>query len=235
MKPTIVRSIPRPREGLCEALASLGVATVHESYNQRGLMDPRMRPIGLGHSICGPAITALNHPGDNMMIHAALATCRPGDVLVATTTSPSVGVLLGENLATCAAAQGAVGAVVDGAVRDTRDLRAMGFPVWSSAISASGAVRRTAGWVNVPLVCGGVTVHPGDLVVADDDGVVVVARHEAEAVLEAAQAKADGEARTIERYRAGELSIDIWNLHPILEEQGVRYVDSLDELDGQVH
>jgi 4-hydroxy-4-methyl-2-oxoglutarate aldolase len=166
-----------------------------------------------------------------MMIHAALATCRPGDVLVATTKSPSLGVLLGENLATCAAAQGAVGAVIDGAVRDTSQIRAMRFPVWSSAISANGAVRRTAGWVNIPLVCGGVTVHPGDLVVADDDGVVVVAREEAEAVLEAAQAKADAEAHTIKRYQAGELSIDIWNLHPVLEEQGVRYVDALDDLD----
>jgi 4-hydroxy-4-methyl-2-oxoglutarate aldolase len=230
MKPTIVRTIPRPREGLCEALASLGVATVHESYNQRGLMDVRVKPVGLGQSICGPAITALNHPGDNLMIHAAIATCQPGDVLVATTTSPSAGVLLGENLATCAAAQGAVGVVVDGAVRDTRQLRAMGFPVWSSAISAAGAVRRTAGWVNVPLVCGGVTVHPGDLVVADEDGVVVIAHQEAEVVLEAAQAKANAEAHTIERYRAGELSIDIWNLHPVLEEQNVRYVDSLDDI-----
>jgi 4-hydroxy-4-methyl-2-oxoglutarate aldolase len=230
MKPTIVRTIPRPRPGLCEALASLGVATVHESYHQRGLMDRSVRPVGQGHAICGPAITALNHPGDNMMIHAAIATCEPGDVLVATTTtSPAVGVLLGENLATCAAAQGAVGAVIDGAVRDTMHLRAMEFPVWSSAISAAGAVRRTAGWVNVPLVCGGVTVRPGDLVVADDDGVVVVARQEAEAVLEAAQAKADAEAVTIERYRAGELSIDIWNLHHVLEEQGVRYVDALDD------
>ena len=230
MKPTVVRTIPRPRPGLCEALAGLGVATVHEAYNQRGLMDVRVKPIGLGHSVCGPAITALNHPGDNMMIHAALATCRPGDVLVATTKSPSLGVLLGENLATCAAAQGAVGAVIDGAVRDTSQIRAIQFPVWSSAISANGAVRRTAGWVNIPLVCGGVTVHPGDLVVADDDGVVIVARDEAEAVLEAAQAKADAEARTIKRYQAGELSIDIWNLHPILEEQNVRYVDSLDDI-----
>lgn len=230
MKPTIVRTIPRPREGLCEALASLGVATVHEAYNQRGLMDTRVKPIGLGQSICGPAMTALNHPGDNMMVHAAIATCEPGDVLVATTTSVSVGALLGENLATCAAAQGAVGVVVDGAVRDTRELRALGFPVWTSAISATGAVRRTAGWVNVALVCGGVTVHPGDLVVADDDGVVVVARQEAEAVLEAAQAKADAEAVTIKRYQAGELSIDIWNLHHILEQQNVRYVDSLDDI-----
>jgi 4-hydroxy-4-methyl-2-oxoglutarate aldolase len=172
---------------------------------------------------CGPAVTSLNHPGDNLMLHAAVEVSQPGDVLVVATMSRSTDGMFGELLATQCRAQGIAGVVLDAGARDRRDLIEMKFPVWSRAISAAGTVKATPGWVNVPVVCGGATVTPGDLVVADDDGVTVIPRAEVAAVVEAAELREEKEARNRVRLQAGELSLDVNNLRPLLERLGVTY------------
>jgi len=172
MKPTIVRNIQRPDAGAVAALQQLGVATVHEAQGRTGLMRPYMRPIYPTARVAGPAVTVSSQPGDNLMIHAALELCRSGDVLVVTTTSESTDGMFGELLAGSCRAHGVAGLVIDAGVRDTAELSAMDFPVWSKAVSAQGTSKTTAGSVNVPIVCAGASISPGDVVSADADGVV---------------------------------------------------------------
>jgi 4-hydroxy-4-methyl-2-oxoglutarate aldolase len=205
----------------CAALAALGAATVHESAGRQGLADPALRPVIPGASIAGPAVTVLNHPGDNTMIHAGLAMAQPGDVLVVTSTTPSVVGVIGENLTTCAMQRGIVGIVVDGAVRDTAALRRLGLPVWSRAVCAAGAVRATPGWVNVPVALAGVVVRPGDVIVADDDGVQVVQPDEISGVVDRGRAREQMEAENMKRYLAGELSLDIMGMRAQMREMGL--------------
>lgn len=224
MKPCVVTKIPRPAAGLTHDLAQQGVATVHEGQGRRGLMHHGMRPIREGWSICGPAVTSLNHPGDNLMVHAALDVCQPGDVLVIATTVPCICGVLGELLAGQAKVRGLAGLVIDTGVRDVAALRQLGLPIWSAAISAAGAVKATPGWVNVPVVCGGTIVEPGDLLVADDDGVVVVPHNAARTVLDAANARTNRETASRVRYDAGEISMDVNNLREVLAKQGVTYL-----------
>lgn len=230
MKPCVVTSIARPEQALASSLAKQGVATIHEVMNKTGLFDSTMRPIKEGWSVCGPAVTSMNHIGDNLMVHAALDVCQPGDFLIITTTAPCTSGMVGELIARQALARGIVGLIVEAGVRDVADLRKLGLPIWSKAISASGAVKATPGWVNVPIVCSGAAIQPGDLIVADDDGVVVIPHEEADDVLELAISRTKREAETRARIEAGELTFDLHDLRQSLHQRGVLYVTDSDEL-----
>jgi 4-hydroxy-4-methyl-2-oxoglutarate aldolase len=221
----IVRSIERAEPEVIDRLGEVGTATVHEAIGRVGFVGPHLRPIQRDTKIAGSAVTVLSHPGDNIMIHAAVEACRPGDVLVVTNTAPSTHGMFGDLLATSLMARGVRGLVIDAGVRDTADLRAMGFPVWSQHVSCQGTVKNTPGSVNVPVVLGGVTVQPGDVVCADDDGVVVVERAQAAWALEQSNARLAKEAATRSRLEAGELGVDIYGLRQQLIAMGVEYVD----------
>ena len=225
MKPKVVRLIPRPDPGAVKILGELGVATVHEAQGRTGLMRPYMRPIFPSAKLAGPAVTVLSAPGDNLMIHASVEVCRPGDVLVVATTSESTDGMFGELLATSLVARGVLGLIIDAGVRDVSELTAMSFPVWSKAIHAQGTVKDTPGWVNVPVVCAGAPVNPGDVIVADLDGVVVVPRASAAQTAQAGQARVAKEEQTREKLRAGELGLDYYGLRAKLHELGVDFVE----------
>jgi 4-hydroxy-4-methyl-2-oxoglutarate aldolase len=225
MKPTIVKNIPRADASVIETLGKLGVATVHEAQGRSGLLRPYMRPIYPTARVAGSAITILCQAGDNLMIHAAIELCRPGDVLVVTTTSESTDGMFGELLAVSARAHGVVGLLIDAGVRDVADLTTMDFPVWSKAISAQGTVKATAGSVNVPVVCAGAAIAPGDVIVGDVDGVVVVPRQAAADVARLGNERVAKEEKSRERLRKGELGLDFYGLRAKLTELGVRIVD----------
>ncbi|UOZ03947.1 4-carboxy-4-hydroxy-2-oxoadipate aldolase/oxaloacetate decarboxylase [Amycolatopsis sp. WQ 127309] len=224
MNPVIVTNPPRADAGQVTRLAGYGVATVHEALGRSGLLGPDLRPIQDGARIGGTAVTALCWPGDNLMIHAAVEQCREGDVLVVTTTSPSRDGLFGELFATALRHRGVRGLVINAGVRDVAELRELGFPVWSAAVSAQGTVKATAGAVNVPVVLGGQVVHPGDAILADDDGVLRVRRQDVEAGLTASQARLEKEAAAREAFAAGQLGLDRYGLREKLEALGVRYL-----------
>ena len=225
MKPTIVRKIQRPDADAVRTLGQLGVATVHEAQGRSGLMRPYMRPIYVTAKAAGPAITVSCQPGDNLMIHAALELCQAGDVLVVTTTSESTDGMFGELLAVSSRARGVVGLVIDAGVRDVTDITAMDFPVWAKAISAQGTVKATPGSVNVPVVCAGASVGPGDVIVGDADGVCVVPRETAADIARLGAERVAKEEKTRERLRRGELGLDFYGFRAKLAELGVRYVD----------
>jgi len=229
MTPTIVRRIKRADADAIHALGDLGVATVHEAQGRTGLMRPYMRPIYPTAKASGSAVTVACQPGDNLMIHAALELCENGDVLVVTTTSESTDGMFGELLAVSARARGVVGLVIDAGVRDVADLTAMTFPVWAKAISAQGTVKATPGSVNVPVVCAGALVRPGDVIVADTDGVVIVPRASAADVVRLGAERVAKEQKTRERLRRGELGLDFYGFRARLAELGVRYVDEIEE------
>jgi 4-hydroxy-4-methyl-2-oxoglutarate aldolase len=230
MKTVVVRNIPRGSAAVIAELREAGVATVHEAMGRCGLMSPVMRPIYAGASIAGPAVTALVAPGDNWMLHVAAEQCRAGDVLVVACMVENTDGMIGDLIATSLQARGVLGVVIDAGCRDVRTLTAMGFPVWSRAISARGTVKATLGNVNLPVVCAGTLVNGGDVVIADDDGVVVVPHAEIEAVAKLARQRMDKEEASRKRYAAGELVLDVANMRGALEKNGLRYVNSIDEV-----
>ncbi|HED3063293.1 4-carboxy-4-hydroxy-2-oxoadipate aldolase/oxaloacetate decarboxylase [Kluyvera ascorbata] len=225
-----VRYIPRTDGGKLRQFAAAGVATIHESHERQGLMSPDIRPIQQGISRAGNAVTVLVTPGDNWMFHVAVELCQPGDILVVAPTSPCGDGFFGDLLATSLQARGVIGLVGDIGIRDSQTLREMGFAVWSRQVYAQGTVKETLGSVNVPLTCGGQLVVPGDVVVADDDGVVVVPHALADTVLTKAQSRIANETAKRERMSNGELGLDIYAMRPRLAEKGLRYFDSAEDV-----
>jgi 4-hydroxy-4-methyl-2-oxoglutarate aldolase len=225
MRTVVVTDPPRADTNDAAALGSSGVATVHEAQGRAGYLGPEFRPAWPGARIGGTAVTVLCWPGDNLMIHVAVEQCRPGDVLIVATNSPCSDGLFGELFATALAYRGVRGAVLGCGVRDVADLHRMRFPVWSRAVSAQGTVKATAGAVNVPIALGGQTIHPGDVVVADDDGVAVVPRAGVKHALSAAQARTEKETASRTAFAAGELGLDRYGLRDRLAEFGIEYVN----------
>lgn len=231
MDGVVIRNKPTVDRGITERLARLGSATVHEAMGRQGLCQPYLRPIFEGARAAGPAVTVLAPPGDNWMLHVAIEQCQPGDMIVVACKSDNSDGMVGDLLATSMLSRSVAGLVLDAGCRDVATLRQMKFPVWSKAINSRGTVKATLGSVNVPIVCAGTLIHPGDVVVADDDGVAVVPHADAVRVLELGEERERKEEAKRKRLAAGELGIDIYEMRKLLADAGLKYFDSIDQLN----
>lgn len=221
----VKRNIQRVEEKYIKQLSQYDVATIYEAQGKLGLLNPEIKPIQQGELIIGNAVTATCFAGDNLMIHAAIEVCNPGDVLIITTIGESKSGMIGELIVEALRKRGVVGVVIDAGVRDTERIRQLGFPIWSKAVHAEGTTKNKGGWVNNSVVCGGTTINPGDVVMADDDGVVVIEQDRVEEVIGLAKLRMEKEAKVLERIANGELSLDFYNLRGVLEAEGVEYID----------
>jgi 4-hydroxy-4-methyl-2-oxoglutarate aldolase len=233
MEKYVVRHIERPDGQLIEQFRQLSVSTVYEAQGKIGLMSSRLRPIIPNAFICGPAVTAVCYAEDNLMIHAAIEVCQPGDVLVVTTIGESSSGMIGELIVTALKQRGVQGVVIDAGIRDVAQIRELGFPIWSKAISPQGTTKAKGGWVNAPAICGGAAVHPGDLILADDDGVVVVRQDDLQTALAASLQRLEKEARTKAKIVSGELSLDFYGLREVLRKENVAYYENQSSLKGR--
>ena len=230
MKKYVLRDFPRPSREKVKQLAKYDVSTVYEAQGKVGLMNYELRPIQPGQVVCGPAVTAICYAGDNLMIHAAIEACQPNDVLVISTIGESKSGMIGELIVEALRKRQVQGVIIDSGIRDVARIRELEFPVWSKAIYSEGTTKTKAGWVNAPAICGGVTVHPGDVIFADDDGVVVVKQEDLDMAITASEQRALKEVSTKERIARGELSLDFYNLREVLEKNGVEHIDSLETI-----
>ncbi|GAB7056305.1 MULTISPECIES: 4-carboxy-4-hydroxy-2-oxoadipate aldolase/oxaloacetate decarboxylase [unclassified Paenibacillus] len=226
MERYIVRNIDRPDQTIIEQFSKLDVSTVYEAQGKIGLVSHELQTVKPGNKICGPAVTVTCYAGDNLMIHAAIEICKPGDVLVITTIGESRTGMIGELIVNALMKRGVQGVVTEAGIRDVAKIRECGFPVWSKAIHSQGSTKSRGGWVNAPAVCGGASVNPGDLVMADDDGIVFVKKEDLKLALESSNQRMAKEENTKARIERGELSLDFYNLRGILEKENVVYYES---------
>lgn len=234
MEKYVVKNINRPEQQWIEQFKKLDVSTVYEAQGRKGLMSHELKPVIQGASICGPAVTAVCYAGDNLMIHAAIEVCQPGDVLVITTIGESVSGMIGELIVTALQKRGVQGVVIDAGIRDAAQIRALDFPVWSKAIHPEGTTKSRGGWVNAPAVCGGTIVNPGDLVMADDDGVVVVKNEDVQFAIEASTQRMKKEKVTRAKIANGELSLDFYSLRETLQREKVVYYENTNKCSENI-
>lgn len=234
MEKYVVKQIQRPDSAIVEQYNQLDVSTVYEAQGKIGLASHELKSISQGSTLCGPAVTVVCPAGDNLMIHAAIEVCQPGDVLVITTIGESIAGMIGELIVTALMKRNVRGVIIDAGIRDVAKLREFGFPVWSRAIYSQGTTKNRGGWVNAPAVCGGVSIHPGDLIMADDDGVVVVKKEDFQSTLEASTRRLAKEEQTKEKIARGEISIDFYGLRETLKQENVVYYDDARQLGDKM-